>query len=341
MPVQILVVGAGAVGGFYASRFDAESAHVSLVCRSNYEAVRERGLQLRTHSFGDYTFVPHAVYGSVEAAAHAEHVWDYVVVATKALSMDSDAAQLVAPVVRENTTLVLVQNGIDIERPFRNAFPHTPIVSAVTVISAALEAPNTVTQFRWTRISFGPYVKDLRGTADSDDARALLTRGEQGAHAMAELLQRGGVRDAEIYDAMHLQMVRWHKLCINASMNVSGVLAGGRGNADMVREPELRAHIEACMHEVLDAAPHVFGCALPDKLAPPEAILRSTERNTGSTSSMVQDWLAGRPLELEAILGNGLRLAEAHGAKMPRLHTMYALLQSAQAQRTREARAST
>ena len=87
------------------------------------------------------------------------------------------------------------------------------------------------------------------------------------------------------------------------------------------------------MHEVLEAAPQVFGRALPDKLATPEAILRSTERNTGSLSSMVQDWLAGRPLELEAILGNAIRLAEAHGAHMPRLHTMYALLQSEQAQR--------
>ena len=336
MAVHILVVGAGAVGGFYASRFDAESAHVSLVCRSNYDAVREGGLQLRTHSFGDYTFRPREVYASIDAAGGAPHAWDYVVVATKALSTDGGAAEFVRPVVRDSTALVLVQNGVDVERPFRAAFPHTPIISAVTVISAALEGPATVTQFRWTRISFGPYVEDLRGGAETDAARTLLARGEEGARTMAELLTRGGIKDAEVYDALHLQMVRWHKLCINASMNVSGVLAGGRGNADMVRDPVLRAHIEACMHEVLEAAPRVFGRALPDKLATPEAILRSTESNTGSLSSMVQDWLAGRPLELEAILGNAVRLGEAHDAPMPRLHAMYALLQSAQAQRARE-----
>ena len=48
---------------------------------------------------------------------------------------------------------------------------------------------------------------------------------------------------------------------------------------------------------------------------------------------MVQDWEAGRALELDAILGNAIRIAEAHGAHMPRLQSMYALLQSAVAMR--------
>ena len=48
---------------------------------------------------------------------------------------------------------------------------------------------------------------------------------------------------------------------------------------------------------------------------------------------MVQDWEAGRALELDAILGNAIRIAVAHGAPMPRLQSMYALLQSAVAMR--------
>jgi len=82
----------------------------------------------------------------------------------------------------------------------------------------------------------------------------------------------------------------------------------------------------------MDAAPPIFVCPLP--FASPERILQSTERNTSSSkSSMVQDWEAGRALELDAILGNAIRIAEAHGAHMPRRQTMYALLQSAVAMR--------
>ena len=243
--------------------------------------------------------------------------------------MDPESVAYLAPVVRDATTLVLIQNGVDIEAPYRHQFPHTPIVSAVTIVSAAKTEEARIVQYRWTRISLGPYT-DLHG---SDDASStLMQRATESLQTLAALLKRGGIPDVEVHDARTLQWVRWHKLCINASMNTTGVLAGGRSNPDMVRDPLLRAHIEACMSEVMDAAPPIFGCPLP--FASPERILQSTERNTSSSkSSMVQDWEAGRALELDAILGNAIRIAEAHGAHMPRLQSMYALLQSAVAMR--------
>lgn len=130
MTPSILVVGAGAVGAFYASRFDRQSAHVALVCRSNYDAVKRDGFSMKTHSFGDYTFSPDAVYASVDEAR--DQPWDYVVVATKALNLTTDAASFIAPVVSERTTIVLIQNGLDVEAPYRERFPDAPIVSAIT-----------------------------------------------------------------------------------------------------------------------------------------------------------------------------------------------------------------
>lgn len=327
MSSKVLVVGAGAVGCFYGSRLGP--AQVSVVCRSNYEAVREHGITLDTHAFGSYTFQPQNVYPSVSAAAHER--WDLVIVAAKALSMDASAADFVAPVISPSTAIVLMQNGVDIERPYRERFPHTPIVSAVTVVSAAKVEAARIVQYRWTRISLGPYT-NLQGTCTDVD---LLNRATEATHTLANLLSSGGIRDAEVHDALTLQLVRWHKLCINASMNTSGVLAGCRSNPDMVRDPHLRAHILACMQEVLDAAPHVFGTPLPDSFATPERIIQSTERNTSSSkSSMVQDWEHNQPLELDAILGNAIRIAEQHDAHMPRLQSMYALLRSASCMRT-------
>jgi ketopantoate reductase len=148
--------------------------------------------------------------------------------------------------------------------------------------------------------------------------------------------EHGKIRDAEAYDEVGLQTVRWHKICINAAFNPSSILAGGIGNADMVLDPDLHAHVNACMEEVFAAAPAVLGKPLPDKLAKPGQILVSTKRNKGSKPSMLLDWEAGRPLELEVILGNPVRIARERGYEMSRLHTLYALLRSAQSRRNEE-----
>ena len=45
---------------------------------------------------------------------------------------------------------------------------------------------------------------------------------------------------------------------------------------------------------------------------------------------MLLDWQAARPMELEVILGNPIRIARRQGLDMPRLQTLYALLKMAQ-----------
>ncbi|KAL2162238.1 hypothetical protein VTH06DRAFT_7151 [Thermothelomyces fergusii] len=278
-PVHVVFVGAGAVGCFYASRLHhpSHNIHVSLIARSNYKALAESGVHLQTRTFGDYVFRPHAVFPSVAAAAvgpqssgAGPREWDYIIVTTKALPDRSDDSALIAPLVGPSSCIVLIQNGVGVEQPYRARFPTTPIVSAVTVISAEQTSPGTA--------------------------------------------------------------IRWHKLCINAAFNPAAVLSGGRGNADMARDAELRRHLAAVMDEIWAAAPRVLGRRAfpPPGAAGPDRILASTERNVGARPSMLLDWDAGRPMELEVILGNPLRIARARGVEMPRLQTVYALLRSMQ-----------
>jgi ketopantoate reductase len=121
-------------------------------------------------------------------------------------------------------------------------------------------------------------------------------------------------------------------------MNPSAVLSGGRGNADMVSDDELQRHLLGIMHEIRDAVPKILGRPFPDSMAKPEKIIESTARNKGARPSMLLDWEAGKPLELEVILGNPVRIARERGVDMPRLQSLYALLRSAQVMRKREAK---
>jgi len=330
--VNIVFIGAGAVGCFYASRLHhpKNGLHVSLVARSNYKAIEQSGVQLKTRTFGDYTFQPEAAYPSVQAAAEADGGWDFIFVTTKALPDVSDDSEMIAPLVGSKSCIVLIQNGVGVEEPFRKRFPHTPIVSAVTIVSAEQISPGVIRQNRWTRVSIGPFTDGLGKTGDTE----LERRG----HRATEDLTRwwtdlGGIKDVEPHDEIGLQTVRWHKLCINAAFNPSAVLSGGRGNASMVTDPELRQHLAGVMHEIWDAAPKILGRPFPDSMAQPERILKSTERNVGARPSMLLDWEAGRPMEIEVILGNPVRIARERGVEMPRLQTLYALVRSAQEMR--------
>ncbi|KAI5464773.1 ketopantoate reductase PanE/ApbA-domain-containing protein [Mariannaea sp. PMI_226] len=332
--VNVVFVGAGAVGCFYASRLHhpSHNVHVSLVARSNYSAIQKDGVKLQTRAFGDYTFTPDAAFPSVSAAGSAtddhgaKKAWHYIFVTTKALPDVSDDSEIITPLVGPDSCIVLIQNGVGVEDPFRKRFPETPIVSAVTVVSAEQTSPGTIRQNRWTRISIGPYTNGL-GTGDAE----VLRRGTAGTDAMTRWwTDLGGIPDVDPHDEVGLQTVRWHKLCINAAMNPSAVLSGGRGNADMVADPELRRHLEGIMWEIRDAVPRILGRPFPDSMAAPDKIIASTARNKGARPSMLLDWTAGKPLELEVILGNPVRIARERGVEMPRLQTLYALLRSAQ-----------
>ncbi|KAK4701096.1 hypothetical protein P7C70_g5141, partial [Phenoliferia sp. Uapishka_3] len=330
-----LPVGTGAVGAFYGSRLHGP-AHVSVTCRSNYKAVSSNGLKLQTHSFGDYHFSPHRVFSSIEEAAKSGIRWDYVVVTTKALPDVVDDSKTIESVVGEESVIVLIQNGVGVEEPHRERFAKNVVLSAVTIVSAEQTSPGTVKQNRWTRISVGPFVHGAEEAGEEE--RELVRISGERCRSFVELLKEGGIKDAEEYDEKGLQLVRWHKLAINASMNPSAVLSGGTGNARMSLDSELRIHLLGCMNEIFTTAPKVLGRPWPTKLAKADAetILKSTERNTSGLPSMLLDWQQGRPMELEVILGNPIRTARKKGLEMPRLQSLYALLKMASLRREEE-----
>ncbi|KAG8938576.1 hypothetical protein FRC03_007100 [Tulasnella sp. 419] len=157
-PIHILIVGAGAIGCFYGSRLHLPShnppAEVSLICRSNYKAVSSKGgVDLKTRSFGSYFFKPSHIFPSIQSAAQSGVKWDYIVVATKSLPDVSDDSSRIESLVWDGATIVLIQNGVGVEQPYRERFKKTTILSGVTVASAEQIEDGVVVQNRWTRIS--------------------------------------------------------------------------------------------------------------------------------------------------------------------------------------------
>ncbi|KAK8196137.1 hypothetical protein M8818_007290 [Zalaria obscura] len=326
MTVEILIFGAGAVGAFYGSRLaNAPDTQVSVVCRSNYKAVKANGFTVKSPQYGDYTWSPTRTFASPEDARKSKTKWDYIVVSTKALPDVSDDSQQLEGLVGDGTGIVLIQNGLGVEGPYNRRFPKATVLSAVTVISAAQPEHGLIQHNRWTRINVGPYLPE-QGV---EDEKAMACNKK-----FVELLNAGGVKDASAYSHAKLQLVRWHKIAINAAFNPSSVLSGGSSNATMALDSEAQLHIKGVMDEVLTTGPKVLNTQFPKEFATSEAILRSTQKNTsGSRPSMWADWESGKRMELEVILGNPIRIAREKGFEMPRLQSLYALLKLAQENR--------
>lgn len=112
MPYNVLIVGAGAIGAFYGSRLgQASDVEVSVVCRSNYNAVRDKGFTVDSPYYGKYSWQPTNVYKSPGKEAQGKK-WDYLIVTTKSLPDVSDDSEMLEGLVGEGTAIVLIQNGI-------------------------------------------------------------------------------------------------------------------------------------------------------------------------------------------------------------------------------------
>jgi 2-dehydropantoate 2-reductase len=159
MPLEILFLGAGAIGAFYASRIALNpSIHVSVICRSNYSAVASNGFRIISPQYGTYSWTPTRVFDSPGSAIKANVKWDFVVVSTKALPNVSDDSKLLDGLVTpDRTAIVLIQNGLGVEEPYAVRFPGSTVLSAVTIASCAQPAHGQIKHNRWTRINIGPY----------------------------------------------------------------------------------------------------------------------------------------------------------------------------------------
>ncbi|PLW41805.1 hypothetical protein PCANC_11499 [Puccinia coronata f. sp. avenae] len=352
--IHVLIVGAGAVGAFYGSRLHQpkEGVNVSFICRSNYEEVKAEGIKIESRTFGNYRIRPKWVFRSVDQAAElgpfgAGSKWDYVILCTKLLPDRVDDPGLLSPLFkirhdgRPPPTLVLIQNGIGFEDNHRQRHPNIPILSAVTVVNAEQLKPNLIRHNSWTRISIGPYhnFSSYLSQPHPPVDPQLAIHSQSQLEFLVTLLRNGGIADAEVYGEKELQIVRWHKLAINASMNPTSILSGGLPSTEMVKIPQLRIHLEGCMEEVLEAGKKIFGIdSYPAGLASIERILQSTERSGERSTikpSMLVDWELGRPLELEAILGLPIRISSRAGCKMARIQSMYAFLSQLQLARSK------
>ncbi|MCF6752212.1 putative 2-dehydropantoate 2-reductase [Stutzerimonas degradans] len=302
---RIAIIGTGAIGGYYGMQLALAGHDVHFLLRSEYEAVRERGLRVNSAVLGSQHLANVQAYRSADQLPAC----DWLFVATKSTAT---AALLpaIAQVAAPGAKVVLLQNGLAVEDEIRPLLPAgVHLLGGLCAIYAHRSAPGVVEHQALGNINLGYH----SGPAEGDEARqAVLAAG-------AAMLKAAGVGSVTMSS---LEQARWIKLVWNVPFNGLSVLLNA-GTAALLADTDSRALIRSIMDEVVAAAA-ACGFTLPSGLA--DKLIEGTTQLPDYLPSMYHDHAHRRPLELTALYAAPLAAAEQAGCAMPRTQALYRAL---------------
>lgn len=313
--MRYCVYGLGAIGGQLAARLTAAGVEVVGVAREGAcKVVREHGFVLEAPD-GSTTSVQVEVATSASALPRA----DVVVLAVKSTALPAVVADL-ERAVGPDTVVVTAMNGLpwwfadglDLATPsIRSALddrlgqmvPPAQVLGCAVHHSARVAAPGHVVRTSGNGLALGPVRPDGVAASAAEGVVSDL---------------RAATYDVEQTDQIHRAV--WYKLWGNLTLNPVSLIT--RSPVDHVLgDPDACAFVEACMSEAQRVG-DVLGLPIPST---PAERLGMTRRLGSFTTSMHQDAVAGRPVELDSILGETVRLARAAGVATPGLDALLGL----------------
>lgn len=296
---DILIVGVGAIGSFYGAILKKAGCSVSLVLRSDYEAVKAQGVRIES-PLGDLSFTPDRIYREGDAP---EAPPDFLILCVKVLP-GIDRAAIVAPWMGEKTRLVLIENGLDIEKELADAYPDNPLISCLAFAAVNRLSSGVVEHKAFGKLVFGLYPQGV-----NEDCQVL-----------AQLFQDGGI-NIELTERVVGE--RWRKCLWNTPFNPLSVIANGADTRTLVDTDGGEELMRAMMREVMEVAA-ANGYLMDESLI--DKNIETTRKMPAYKNSMAQDYLNGRPIERDAVLGNVVAIAKRHGVPVPHLNTVLVTL---------------
>jgi 2-dehydropantoate 2-reductase len=314
--MRICIYGAGAIGALVGGKLAAAGHEVTLVARGPHgEAMRRDGLRLEVK--GEAMLVRPRVVDEPAGDAAA----DYVILTMKAHGVPAALAKL-RPALGPSTTVVSAQNGLpwwyfyrlggaldgrpltslDPGGAMLRSFPSERVLGCVVIGASTVAAPGVV------RSAIG----------------ASFTLGEPDGATTARAQRLAAALEAAGFGARVSERIRddiWAKLWGNVSFSSLAVLTGS-GLASLANDPATAALGRAIMAEA-QAVAEAIGAHLPMSI---DQRLEQTKRMGDHKTSILQDLEAGRPMEVDAMIGCVVEAGRIAGVPTPLIDGIYGLV---------------
>jgi 2-dehydropantoate 2-reductase len=305
--VRFLIAGAGAIGGYIGACMSRAGEDVTLFARgAHLRAIEERGLRIvhSDDSGADFEVRP-KIIGDLRGAGP----FDVILLGVKAHGLTQLAPQL-KPLIGDGTTVVSMQNGVpwwycQLERVdpggiIAASIDPARVVGSIVYLGTEIVEPGVIRHAEGNRITLG----------EPDGTRSERCR------TVAEALIKAGLRCPI---TARLRQEIWVKLLGNVAFNPLSALTRAT-LVQMTQHPDVCAVVRSIMAEVAAVA-NKLEIDLPITI---DQRIAGAEKVGGHKTSMLQDLEAGRPLELEPVVGAVVELGERLGVDMPQTRAVYA-----------------
>lgn len=299
--MDIGIVGAGAIGSFYAGTLSRAGHQVRLLARGEHlAAVRERGLEIRSPD-GNVVTHPEAV-----ADGDALGSPEYLFVAVKSFSLD-DVTPLIAAVAKRGAIVIPLLNGVDAaERLERGGVPRANVVGGLCAVSVFRSAPGVVEKrSAFNRVTIGEIASEPAGEL-AGGASARVTR-------IVDALTAAGFEAAA---SREITRDLWRKFSMIVSMSVAcGLTRTAMG--PVLATDGGRMIIQRALHEIVEVS----------RAAGAESALSDDDEartlrglmavQAAIMPSFLHDLLKGGPTEVESMSGTVSRMGHSLGVPTP------------------------
>lgn len=283
----------GAIGGFYGAKLAHAGKEVHFLSHSDYQYVKERGLQVDSCD-GSFHLPQINAYG----AASDMPKCDVVLIGLKTVN-NHLLPELLPPLLKEDTLVVLIQNGIGVEEDVQKIFPEVQLAAGLAFICSAKTEPGRVNHQCYGYINIGNYSCKQQEKIDEvvDDFR------------------KAGVDANEVE---YLE-ARWKKAVWNMPFNGMTVALNTQTDI-LLQHPSTLQLIKDQMMEVIEAAQACGVKNIDESFA--EKMIYNTVHMTPYSPSMKLDFDFKRPMEINYIYTRPIEKAREAGYQMRKLEML-------------------
>lgn len=306
------ILGTGALGGFYGARLQQAGVEVHFLLNRDYQHVRDYGLVIES-SDGDFVLSQIHAYSNVKDMPRCD-----VVVITLKTTQNDLLPQMLPAVIKEDGVVLVLQNGLGIEEQVAQIVGPERVLGGLCFVCANKAGPGHIRQWDYSSIFLAEYISGYNPCEITWRMREI-----------ADDFQRAGI---PIELGEDLLLARWRKLVWNIPFNGLSVVLDATTD-ELMTDRYARSLVEQLMGEVAVAA-RSCDRVITDRFI--QKMLQDTAKMKPYRTSMKIDYEERRPLEVEAILGNPLRVAQQAGANLPMIAMLYQQLKFLDARQVRE-----